>query len=177
MFQGKLTWDYKSDPVSVRLWSSFLVQPQQGTVVAGVQTKRSQVVEAVDVGAKADIGPFGLVGYYYWGSGVGTTALFYNGFSPTGQKRNSEGYYVQGSWKPIPKLKLVASYGESSLYRAEGEFNPFLVRRNEAWIGAAYYSLTEWLTLVGEYAHVASHSHGGTEANENTFSAGGIVFF
>jgi hypothetical protein len=178
MFQGKVTYDYKFGNVAGRVWVSGLYQQQQnitGTDFVGDKTRQAV---AGDAGVKADIGPFGAVAYYYRAQGVGTTALFFDGVAPNGQTRPSEGWYFQGSFKATPKLKLVASYGTSNLYRATDEvLNPNLVARNTAYIGAAYYSLTDWLTLVGEYAHTHSGSHGGATSDANAFTAGGIVFF
>jgi len=178
-----VTYDYKFGPVAGRLWLSGLYQQQQnvmgapveGVTVAGRPTRQAT---AGDIGAKADIGPLGLVLYYYRGTGVGTTGLFLDGISSNGKTRDSEGFYVQGSYKVTPKLKLVASYGESSLYRVRSEvLNPSLVARNEAEIGGLYYSLTDWLTLVGEYAHTHSKAHGPASTDANAFTGGGIIFF
>lgn len=179
MFQGKLTYDYKFGAVAGRVWVSGLYQQQQNITgaipLAGGPTRQAT---AGDIGIKADIGPLGLVGYYYRGTGVGTTALFFDGLGTNGKTRDSEGFYAQASYKLTKKLKLVGSYGESSLYRAPGEvLNPNLVARNEAEIGAAYYSLTDWLTLVGEYAHTHSHAHGPVSNDANAFTGGGIIFF
>ena len=76
---------------------------------------------------------------------------------------------------PIPDLKLVASYGQSNLYASRSEVSPALVRRNESEVAAACCSLTKWLTLVGEYAHVQARAHNGNTAIENTFTAGGAA--
>jgi hypothetical protein len=52
-----------------------------------------------------------------------------------------------------------------------------LVRRNESETAGAYYSLTNWLTLVGEYTHTDSHSHGDPSSSANSVSAGAILFY
>jgi hypothetical protein len=52
-----------------------------------------------------------------------------------------------------------------------------LVRRNAAWIGGAYYSLTEWLTLVGEYAYITSQAQGPNQAIEHAFDLGMFLAF
>jgi hypothetical protein len=176
MFQGKLTYDLGTQ---VHLWGDFLVQPQQDLTVDGfpIDNNKSVTVVAGDAGAKLAFGPFGAVAYYYRGSGLGTTALFFDGVAANGNKRDSDGYYVQGSFKLTPKFKLVGSYGVSNLYLADGEVDPTLVRRNESEIGAAYYSLTDWMTLVGEFAHTTSHAHGPDTSDDNTISLGTIVFF
>ena len=178
MFQGKVNYDVTRDSWSAHLWTGFLVQNQQDiTTLSGVATGRDKTGVAGDVGATVNIGPLGLTGYYYRGSGVGTTAEFFDGISANGGTRDSQGGYAQAAWKVIPKLKLVASWGASALSRGPGDVNAALVSRNEAAIGASYYSLTDWLTLVFEYAHTTSLSHGTAKANADAYTLGGITFF
>jgi hypothetical protein len=178
MFQGKVTNDVTGDLWSAHLWTSFLVQNQQHiTTLSGAATGQNKTGVAGDVGATVNIGPLGLTGYYYGGSGVGTTAEFWDGISANGDARFSEGGYVQAAWKVTPKLKLVASWGASALSRGSGDVNAALVSLNEAEIGASYYSLTDWLTLVGEYAHTTSLSHGPAKANADAFTLGAILFY
>ena len=176
MFQGRFTYDYKATNWTTHIWAGFVTQTQDG-ITTPTSARNSKTAAAGEGGAYVTLGPVGLQGYYYRGSGVGTTGLFFDGLSQAGQFRDSEGGYVQAFYKPIPKLKLIASYGESSLYLAPGEYDPGLVRRNESETGGAYYSLTEWLTLVGEYTHSDSHSHGPTESAANSVSAGAILFY
>ena len=52
-----------------------------------------------------------------------------------------------------------------------------LVRRNESETGGAYYAMTDWLTLVGEYTHTDSRSHGPNQSAANSVSAGAILFY
>ena len=137
----------------------------------------NKVAGAGEVGATLGFGPFGATAYYYKGSGVGTTGKFFDGISAYGALRDSEGGYIQGTFKVTPKFKLAASYGESSLYRADGDFDPNLVRRNEAYVGAGYYNLTDWVTLVGEYAYQEAKSHGPASTTSNAFTAGAILFY
>jgi len=176
MIQGRFTYDYKADNWATHLWAGFVTQEQQGIVTAYTD-RGSKNTAAGEGGATVTIGPVGLLGYYYRGSGVGSTALFFDGVSQAGDLRDSEGGYVQAFWKPIPKLKLVGSYGESSLYLAPGEYNPDLVRRNESETGGAYYSWTQWLTLVGEYTHTDSKAHGPYASSADSVSAGAILFY
>lgn len=177
-FEGKLTWDYKSAAFIAHLWAGFMTQSQQQIIPLheGVPTN-NKVAGAGEAGATLTFGPASVTGYYYRGKGVGTTAKFFDGISADGQLRDSEGGYIQGTYKILPKLKLAASYGESSLYRGAGDVDPNLVRRNEAYIGAMYYSLTDWVTLVGEYAHEESKSHGPYSVTSNAVSAGAILFY
>jgi predicted porin len=181
LFEGKLTYDFAPNKmVKGTLWAGFMVQPQQNIIpaVGPLPTSPSNKTAAAgEVGGKIDVGPFGAVGYFYRGSGVGTTGKFFDGIGLNGQLRDSEGLYAQASYKILPKLKVVGSYGQSSLYLADNEYNPLLVRRNEAEIGAVYYNLTDWVTLVGEYAHEESHNHEDDVVRANAFTAGAILFY
>ncbi len=180
-FEGKVTYDYKSPSFTAHAWAGFLTQNQQGITPlnpgAVVHGSTSKDASAGEAGAAITFGPVGLTGYIYRGAGVGTTGKFFDGLSADGALRDSEGGYVQASYKITPKFKLVGSYGQSSLFRAAGDVDPNLVRRNEAEIGALYYNLTSWVTLVGEYAHQESKSHGPLETTSNAFTTGAILFY
>ncbi len=199
MFQGRLTYDYKAPSWSVHAWAGGVIQHfdnvQPAVVVAGTSSDKTGY--GGEVGATVNVGPVGVTGYYYRGSGVGTTALFFEAIGANGKTRDSEGGYVQAAVKVTPKLKLIGSYGVSSLYLASGEaaaetytylqypteipvtVDPAagLVRRNESETGGAYYALTDWLTLVGEYTHTDSHAHGPNSSSANSVSAGAILFY
>ncbi|MBB2191512.1 porin [Gluconacetobacter azotocaptans] len=179
MVQGKLTYDFKAGDLAGRIWAGFLTQHQQALTGTDIPAtaKRGATVEAGEIGAKLTYGPAQAVAYYYRGSGLGTTGLFFDGIAANGRKRDSEGYYVQGMYNVTGKLKLVGSYGVSNLYQAPGENSTLLVRRNESEIGAVYYSLTDWLNLVCEYAHTQSDAHGPNSASDNTASGGAILLF
>jgi hypothetical protein len=196
MFQGRLTYDYKADAWTAHAWGGFVAQSLDDIAQPNGGTKSKTGVGG-EVGATVTVGPVGATAYYYRGSGVGTTALFFDAIAPNGQLRDSEGGYLQAFWKPIPKLKLIGSYGWSSLYLADGEAaydsytyfnyptgnyltaNPAagLVRRNESETGGAYYAWTNWLTLVGEYTHTDSKSHGPNASTADSVSAGAILFY
>ena len=177
-FEGKVTWDYKTAAFTAHLWAGFMTQSQQNIMplYAGYPTN-NKVAGAGEAGATLTFGPASVTAYGYRGSGVGTTAKFFDGISAGGQLRDSEGGYLQGTIKVMPKLKLAASYGESSLYNGAGDIDPSLVRRNDAYVGAAYYSLTDWVTLVGEYAHEEAKSHGPLSVTSNAITAGAILFY
>jgi hypothetical protein len=180
-FEGKLTWDYKSAAFTAHLWAGFMTQSQQDIKLYGegvsLNPHKSKLAGAGEGGAVLTFGPASLMAYYYRGSGVGTTGKFFDGIGTNGEFRDSEGGILQGSYKLTPKLKVAASYGVSNLYLADGEYNPDLVRRNDSEDGAVYYSLTDWVTLVGEYAHQEAKSHGPNETTSNAFTAGAILFY
>jgi hypothetical protein len=206
MVQERVTYDYKNPAWTAHLWIGGLEQSMDqvtygqrsnGFLTGQSSSAGSKTGTAGEVGAAVTIGPVGLTGYYYRAHGVGTTAEFFEAIGSNGKLRDSEGGYVQGFVKVTPKLKLIASYGVSDLYLANGEgsydtfvASPFLpiepsyinasqrlVRRNESETAGAYYSMTDWLTLVGEYTHTNSKSHGPNESQANSVSAGAILFY
>ncbi len=203
MFQGRLTYDYKTPGWSAHIWAGGLAQHLDNIQAyeEATSTSTDKTGLAGEVGATVNVGPVGLTGYYYRARGVGTTALFFEAIGANAQLRTSEGGYVQASLKATDKLKLIASYGVSSLYLAPGEaasevfhyieelpplYRPQLVtvdpaaglvRRNESETAGAYYALADWLTLVGEYTHTDSHAHGPNSSAANSVSAGAILFY
>jgi hypothetical protein len=176
LFEGRFTYDYKGDNWATHAWTGFIAQEMDGIATA-TSLRNSKTAIGGEGGANVTIGPVGVQGYYYRGRGLGSTGLFFDGIAQSGQFRDSEGGYAQVFVKPTDKLKLVASYGESSLYLAPGEVAPDLLRRNTSETAGAYYNLTGWVTLVGEYTHTTSTSHGGNESQANSLSAGAILFY
>jgi predicted porin len=99
--------------------------------------------------------------------------------SASGEKRPSEGGYVQTTYK-FGKLKLGLSYGISELKQAsdeEGLPPSNLLKRNSSVVGGAYYSLTKSVTLVGEFIDTKSQAWDSNSATEKDFALGGILFF
>jgi hypothetical protein len=187
MVQGRATYDYKTAEWTAHLWGGFVVQSHDAVTdsITGADYG-SKTAVAGEGGAAVTVGPVGLTGYYYRGRGVGTTAFFFDGIGDNGQMRDSEGGYIQASIKATDKLKLIGSYGVSSLYLADGEGTydalygisaANLVRRNESETGGAYYAMTPWLTLLGEYTHAESKSHGPNDSAADSVSVGAILFY
>ncbi|AQS84718.1 MAG: porin [Acetobacter aceti] len=179
MAQGKVTYDFTSGDFKGRVWAGFLIQHQQRlySSVISQNQGRSATVEAGEVGTKLSYKGFEGVAYYYRASGLGTTGLFFDGITPTGHKRNSEGYYVQGSYSFDKRLRVAASYGVSNLYQAPGEIDSILVRRNESEVGALFYKWTDWIQFVAEYSHTESIAHSGNRGKDNSASGGAVLLF
>ena len=133
---------------------------------------------AIDVFVRADISDLEVFGYYYHGTGVGTTALFLLG-AYQGQTRKSDGFLVQGTYK-FGALKVGVQYGESKLdyaNSADQAANPQLVSSNRKGTIGLYYSLTENLTLLAEGSEVKSDSHAGGDNKATTINAGAFFKF
>jgi len=118
-----------------------------------------------------------LTGYYYNGEGAGTTGFLMNGLTSAGQKRDSDGGYVQAKYTLPTKTSVGVSWGESNLDLASGESNGTLVKSNEMWTVGAYHPLTKHLNLVAEYSRVKSENQQGDTNKSDIFDAGAILFF
>ncbi|MGQ2933692.1 porin [Sphingopyxis sp.] len=173
-FQGKITYDRKFGDLSARAWLSGITQKHNG-----VNPGTSYTGSGFDTGAKLGYGPLTVTGYYYNASGLGTTALNLFDSDGAGNKRDSDGFYVQGL-ATFGKFSVGGSYGESNLHyanAADALANPTLVDKNSSYVGQVRYSLTSWVTLIGEYINTTSEAHNGNEAEADTIAVGAILFF
>jgi predicted porin len=161
--------------------AGFTFDPVLGSVAnvpAAATAGKSDTAHVFGIGGKVDYSGFGLVGYYYDGSGVGTTDMFFQGYSAAGEARDSNGGYIQGSFTiPTVGTKIAASWGESSLDLASGEAASTLVDKNEMWTIGAYHPLTKSINLVAEYSDVKASNHIGQENKSHIFDLGAILFF
>ena len=130
----------------------------------------------VDAGFKFSVAGFEGVIYGYDGDGIGTTGLFVFSNDALGNKRKSNGGYVQGTYK-FGDVKLGLSAGESRLKLASNEVNPSLVKTNRSGVAGVYYSLTKSVNLVAEYADTEAKAQNGTKNKEKAYILGGILFF
>ncbi len=193
-FQAGVNFAWGDTPqqgLTGKVWLDVVDQKAKATnadiAANGVGTAKSFTGNSWDAGVKMGIGGFEGVLYGYTGSGIGTTGLLILPTSASGEKRDSNGGYVQLTYK-FDKLKLGASYGESRLKLADDEklvINPLgnggyasdLVKQNKSGVFGLYYSLTKSITLVGEYADTKSQAWNGNSADEQTYILGGIIFF
>ena len=172
-YQAKLVYDGKFGSVGTRLWLAGTTQKHK--VVGGPNYTGS----GFDTGAKVTVGPVTLVGTYYNASGLGTTVLNLFDSDGLGNKRDSDGFYLQGL-ATFGKFSFGGSYGESNLHfanSADALANPALVKKNSSWVGQLRYGLNGWVTLLGEYVATTSKAHNGNEAQSDTVAAGAILFF
>ena len=171
-FEGKASYAW-TGPVACKVWTSAITQKVEGVTGANADDR----AYAWDIGATANMGPFGLTGYYYDGKGIGRTVQLADGFDTTGRRRDSNGGYVQGTYTLPTATKLGVSYGQSNLDRNSGETATALVEKNEMWTVGAYHPLTKSVNLVAEYSDVKSEAQTGAEGKSRTVSAGAILFF
>jgi predicted porin len=182
-FQAEVSYawgDPKTDSLTGKVWLDVVTQqyqlPSGITVPAGASSSINGT--AGDAGVKLDYAGFEGVLYGYYGSGVGTTGLYLLATSAGGEKRDSDGGYVQASYK-YNKLKVGLSYGISELKLAsdEVEAGNTELKSNSSGVVGLYYSLTKSVTLVGEFIDTKAKAWGGNSATEKDYALGGILFF
>ena len=176
-FEAKASYSFAGD-VSGKVWVEGKTQKVDYTAT------QTATAEAYAVGANVNAAGFGLVAYYYDAKGAGTTAWLMDGVAANGNKRKSNGGYVQGSFTvPGAGTKVAASWGISKLDLAAGEVATsaanagVLVKENEMWTVGAYHPLTKHLNLVAEYSNVQSKNQLNAKNDSDILSAGAILFF
>lgn len=129
-----------------------------------------------DIGGKFTLGPAEFLAWYYQGEGLGTTALYLFSDDRAGNERDSDGFLAQVTYK-LGDVKLGINYGESNLDLASGELASNLVETNKKFTLGAYYSLTENLTLLGEFTDTKATAHNGIDNDSSNFNLGAYLSF
>ena len=173
-FEAKASYEWAGD-VAGKVWASALTQKLE--LVAG----GSERANAYDVGATVNLAGFGLTGYYYDGRAIGTTVQFAGALDASGNRRDSKGGYVQGTYTlPGVGTKLGLSWGKSILEAnnatSEGLLGLSDDVENTMWTVGAYHPLTKHLNLVAEYSDVKSEVND-LSGKSKTVSLGAILFF
>jgi predicted porin len=166
-FEAKASYAWAGD-FAGKVWVSGIHQ----TVKFATSSDDAQ---AIDIGANVNVAGFGLTGYYYTGEGIGQTLQLVDGFDATGKSRDSDGYYVQGTYTIPTGTKLGVSWGQSNL-DANGAADTLGDVEDEMWTVGAYHPLTKHLNLVAEFSQ-SKHKQAGAEGKANTVGLGAILFF
>lgn len=174
-FEGVVSYSWAGD-FGGKVWLEGMHQDVNG--IAGTVNKNDSA-DVFGLGASVTFSGVNLVGYYYNGSGVGTTSILADGFAAgTGNSRDSDGGYLQASFKiPGVGTKLAASWGESNLDQASGEVANTTVKKNEMWTIGAYHPLTSSVNLVAEYSRVESSNQLNAKNTSDIVDFGAILFF
>jgi hypothetical protein len=160
-------------PVKFTAWTSFVWQDHQNEWVNVDPRSAFHVPEVldhnvggsftswgVDGGFRTDWNGLSVVGYIYTGTGLGTTAFFFDAFDVFGNARDSHGGYIQASYTFRDRLTVGGSWGESDLDRTA--FDPdTLFRSLGSSIGFVRYKLSDWVQLQWEYVHTEETNQGG----------------
>lgn len=175
-YEAKASYSFGSGDTTGKIWVSGISQRIRGLSAGG----QSQNAYAGDIGANINFANFGLTGYIYSGEGIGQTGQFRDGFNLAGQKRDSEGGYLQATYILPSKTKLGVSWGESNLNSTGFETAISGDIKDSMWVAGVYHPLTKHLNLVAEYATTEREtSVTGTafSGKSHTGSLGAILFF
>jgi len=186
-FEAKASYEWTGD-VAGKVWVSGISQKVEGLSATSGTTGTPTVTAldddratAYDIGTALNVAGFGLVGYYSKGDGIGQIVQLLNGFDANGNSRDSDHWYLQGSYTlPGVGTKLAASYGESTL---DGNgIDGFSEIETNMWTVGAYHPITKHLNLVAEYSVAEDDvSNKGavadTDVKAKTISLGAILFF
>jgi predicted porin len=151
------------------LSASFIYEKQNGVVDDYSST-------GFDIGGKYKFGGLEVCGWYYNGSGIGTTALFLLGATALDEKRDSDGFLAQVTYK-FGNTKVGVNYGVSNLDLASGEAVSNLVEKNEKFTVGLYQNLSDNLMLLAEYSDITSDAHDGTSIGSSNFNVGAFLSF
>jgi predicted porin len=177
-YEGKASYEWTGD-VAGKIWTSAFTQNVEQPVYEN-NAIGSERATAWDLGVNVNVAGFGLTGYYGEGKGTGTAVLLNGGFDGNGKRRDSEDWYLQGTYAiPGVGTKLGVSYGESTLEGNSGE--DFDKRENSMWTVGAYHPITKHLNLVAEYSvqelEVDNNISADFDGKAKTVSLGAILFF
>jgi predicted porin len=197
-YEGKASYEWTGD-VAGKIWASAISQKVEGLTnataadlgvagfVAGTPAVANSITDtndratAWDLGATVNVAGFGLTGYYGEGKGIGQTVQLLGGFDANGKRRDSDQWYLQGTYTiPGVGTKLGVSYGESTLDGNSADtFNEI---EDSMWTVGAYHPLTKHLNLVAEYSEAERDQSSSIAANDGqvkakTISLGAILFF
>lgn len=179
-FEAKASYEWAGD-VAGKVWVSGISQKMENLTTDTVGVTHNDRANAWDIGANVNVAGFGLTAYYGDGDGIGQTVQFNGGFDSNGKSRDSDQWYVQGTYTiPGVGTKIGVSYGESTL-DGNSATDTFKDLEDSMLTVGVYHPLTKHLNLVAEYSVVQSELDqrvGGTLENEaKTISAGAILFF
>lgn len=171
--EGQANYSFASDSVSGKIWIGGAHYKARPT------TAIEYTQEATDVGVNLNAGNAGVTAYYYRGEGAGSYMWGTNGATATGQTRDSDGGYLQGTYILPTKTKAGLAYGVSKLDTANGEAKASntLYSENQRVTAGLYHPLTKHLNLVGEFNQVETKAHSGVKNQSSTVSLGAILFF
>jgi len=177
-YEGKVTYEWAGD-FAGKAWLGGISQKHDDNTAAAA-TFDSYTSRGWDIGAKANVAGFGLVGYYYDGRGLAGTGNALSGIlfigGATQGKTDDKGGYGQVTYAlPGVGTKLGASYGIS---KSESDVNG-VEFENKSWIVGAYHPLTKSLNLVAEYTHnkLENLNYAAGDGKAKTVSLGAILFF
>lgn len=182
--QAMASYDWKSAGATGKLWAGLVNQSTHcSTTAACAAPNKSFSANGFELGGKAGFGNFEALAYGFSGKGLGLStvgAQFFGGSNGAGDKTDSKGYFVQGTYR-FGDTKVGLNYGEN---RDKNGFvrtgvSPSSEITNKGYTLGVYHSLNKYITLVGEFNQekVSNAADGNNDLRNRTISMGGVIFF
>ncbi|MFA9461061.1 porin [Thiohalorhabdus methylotrophus] len=168
-YHGRVKYRYGAEMVEGFVSASFI---QQDMPAVGNNGSEST---GYDVTATLNVADLSLLGSYYAGEGLGTTALFFDGFDGQGDKRDSDGFLAQATYA-FGDTKLGVNYGVSNLDQTDNDPDTLLDKHEKYTVGV-YHNMTDNLLLVGEYSDFTAENHNGNDNSSSNYSVGAVLSF
>lgn len=172
-WEGKVSYEWGGD-VSGKVWAEYINQKVEDVSLSSYDFD----ADGWGIGGKVAVAGFEAVGYYYDGDGIGQGLFLLGGGDGTGGESESDGWYVQGTYKlPTIGTKLGLSYGESNIEDSALFGGIGVDVETKSWTFGIYHPLTKSLNLVAEYSDIETDNNVGDEADADVLSLGAIMFF
>ncbi len=135
----------------------------------GTGTTSDFTMSGAEVGGSFTSGAFAVLGNIQSGKGLGILSDADQG------NTKSTNYFLQGTYKATPQVKLGLNYGQSK----NNDQNALTgnLKSNQNFTGGVYFAITPSITLVGELGQTRSKGFNGASSHMNGGSFGGIFFF
>lgn len=172
--QALVSYGWKGD-FAGEVWGSY-AQQEIKTATATIDKVKGHGFE---LGGKVGFGGLEAMLVGFTGEGLGSAIQFTDGHGADGEKRDSDGFLAQLTYK-LGSTKLGLSYGENKLdfaNAADQTANANLLDKSRAYVVGVYHALTPNLTLVGEFIDQERTAHNGNINEGNTIALGAILFF
>jgi predicted porin len=181
-FQAMASYDFKG-AVPGKIWTGMVTQSTSCSTDAACVGNKSFSATGYELGAKAGFGNFEALAYTFVGRGLGLStvgAQFLGGSDGAGDKTDSRGYFLQGTYK-FGDTKVGLNYGQNRdrdgfVRTGAGASNEI---KNRAYTLGVYQPLNKYITLVGEFNQERVDNTADSNVNDRnrTVSLGGIIFF
>ncbi|MBU6260122.1 MAG: porin [Burkholderiales bacterium] len=133
--------------------------------------------QGFELGAKVGFGNAEVLAYGFSGTGLGLSTVgaeFLGGSDGNGQRTQSKGYLLQGTYK-VGATKLGINFGRNQ--DSKGAAGPGTLSNTGLTLGV-YHSLNKFITLVGEFnTEKQDNSAVAGKTETRTLSLGAIMFF
>lgn len=184
--QGRIAYDWKGD-MPGRVWGGFVTQKTncnadaQAFAAVGACNGVGYTANGMEVGTKATFDKFGVVAYTFRGKGLGLStvgAQFLGGADANGNRIDSSGYFLQGTYQATAKTKVGLNFGRNEDKDGYLVNNGKKITNSSVTLGV-YHALNKFVNLVGEFNAESVKNVGDATVDLKTrsLSLGAIVFF